>query len=570
MPRGVAGNDSGLPEVQAMSKRNRTKRAQRRRRGMVLVIVLVVVALLALAAYTFAELMATNYGAAKLNGRQVQTRLLVESGAEAVRYYLMQDKATREESGGHFNNPNFFQAIPVLAGVDPTQQGDFTVVVPNIDDEGNLAGIRYGLEDESARLNINALIELDKLQSGAGRDLLMGLPGMTEDVADAILDWMDSDDEAREFGCESDYYQGINPPYYAKNGPLDTVEELLLVRGVTPQLLFGTDMNRNGMLDANEFTQSTSGAVGGATVTPQLTGLDVAQGSMDRGWAGYLTLYSQEKNSNALGEPRIDLNMDDLEMLYDLISTSLNEDWAKFIVLYRQNGPYDGNDEGTDVALVDVDPTQQGSNKFTQVLDLVGAKVQIPGRGDNDEGTVVGPVFPEGLAEMMVYMPLLMDAVTAVQTDVIPGRININQAPRALLMGIPGIEEITVDEIINQRMLEATDENTAAAQKHETWLLTAGIVTLDEMKLLSPFVCAGGDVFRAQIVGYYEDGSAASRAEVIFDATGAVPRVVSFRDISHLGRGYPLELLGLRLTAMGAGASPGVSSGMTPGTMPVQ
>jgi hypothetical protein len=68
------------------------------------------------------------------------------------------------------------------------------------------------------------------------------------------------------------------------------------------------------------------------------------------------------------------------------------------------------------------------------------------------------------------------------------------------------------------------------------------------MKLLSPFVCGGGDVFRGQIVGYFEDGTAASRAEVIFDATGAVPRILSLKDISHLGRGYPLELLGVRLT----------------------
>ena len=67
------------------------------------------------------------------------------------------------------------------------------------------------------------------------------------------------------------------------------------------------------------------------------------------------------------------------------------------------------------------------------------------------------------------------------------------------------------------------------------------------MKQLVPFICAGGDVYRAQVVGYYEDGGAASRAEVIFDATGAVPRVVSLRDISHLGRGYPLEMLGVQL-----------------------
>ncbi len=523
---------------------------------MILVVVLVVVALLTLAAYTFAKLMVTHYGAAKLTGRQLQCRAIVESGAEAVRLYLMQTQAVRDDAGGHFNNPNYFQAIPILTQQDTTQCANFTVLVPNIDDTGSLAGVRYGLEDESARLNINALVEIDKLQENAGRDLLMGLPGMTEDVADAILDWMDSDDEPREYGAESDYYQGLSPAYSAKNGPLDTVEELLLVRGVTPQLLFGTDTNRNGMVDASELNQGNAlggtmqGALQGtSTYTPGTGSVDASQGSLDRGWIGYLTLYSQEKNVTAEGQPRIDLNMDDLQTLYDSLSSVLNEDWAKFIVLYRQNGPYDGDEEGQDVGTVsDIDFSKEGGTKFNQVLDLVGKKLQIPGSG-NDEGTVVGPMFPETLAEMMVYMPLLMDNVAAVSNPTIPGRININQAPRALLMGIPGIEEATVDEIISQRVAEPSNEDEALARRHETWLLTAGIATLDQMKLLSPFICGGGDVFRAQIVGYYEDGTTASRAEVIFDATGAVPRIVSYRDISHLGRGYPLDLLGLRMSS---------------------
>ena len=92
----------------------------------------------------------------------------------------------------------------------------------------------------------------------------MGLPGMTEDVADAILDWMDEDDEVRDYGAEASYYQGLSPPY-RPNGPLDTVEELLLVRGVTPQLMFGSDTNRNGMVDVHET--SASGVPGAAAVT---------------------------------------------------------------------------------------------------------------------------------------------------------------------------------------------------------------------------------------------------------------------------------------------------------------
>ena len=38
-----------------------------------------------------------------------------------------------------------------------------------------------------------------------------------------------------------------NPPYAPRNGPLGSIEELLLVRGVTPALLFGADLNRNGV-----------------------------------------------------------------------------------------------------------------------------------------------------------------------------------------------------------------------------------------------------------------------------------------------------------------------------------
>jgi hypothetical protein len=77
--------------------------------------------------------------------------------------------------------------------------------------------------------------------------------------------------------------------------------------------------------------------------------------------------------------------------------------------------------------------------------------------------------------------------------------------------------------------------------------MTELIVTKDEMRQLLPFVCAAGDVYRAQIVGYFQDGPAASRAEVIFDATQSIPRILRWRDMSHLGRGYALETLGVDL-----------------------
>ena len=51
----------------------------------------------------------------------------------------------------------------------------------------------------------------------------------------------------------------------------------------------------------------------------------------------------------------------------------------------------------------------------------------------------------------------------------------------------------------------------------------------------------------APIIGYFQGGGPASRSEVIFDATGTEPLVLFWRDMSHLGRGFALETLGIDL-----------------------
>lgn len=66
------------------------------------------------------------------------------------------------------------------------------------------------------------------------------------------------------------------------------------------------------------------------------------------------------------------------------------------------------------------------------------------------------------------------------------------------------------------------------------------------MKTMLPMLTGGGDVYRAQLIGYFESSGASHRAEVIIDATTVNPKVVSWRDISHLGRGFDLSVLGLR------------------------
>jgi general secretion pathway protein K len=57
-------------------------------------------------------------------------------------------------------------------------------------------------------------------------------------IVDSILDWRDSDDFHRLHGAENRYYQSLPNPYACKNAAFDAVEELLLVRGMRPELFY--------------------------------------------------------------------------------------------------------------------------------------------------------------------------------------------------------------------------------------------------------------------------------------------------------------------------------------------
>jgi len=507
----------------------RTKNLMSRRRAMVLILVLIVIVLLSLGAYSFTDLMLAHHEATLLTGRQVQARALVDSGVEVVRLFLAQPKEQRLDAGGIFDNPDSFRGVTIIPDDDPNDRGSFAVISPMLDSSGNLNGTRHGLEDESTRLNLNTLLHADSLADGTARQLLMALPGMTEEIADAILDWMDDDDEPREYGCEIEYYSGLDPGYAPKNGPLATVEELLLVRGVTPELLFGADVNRNGQLDAHE-TVDTNSALASSDDPAAF-----------RGWSAYLSLYGQEWNTDPNGKPRIYLNEPDLNKLKEQLEAVFPPDWVTFIIAYRQAGPTTPSNQAEAVTGA-LNMDYKAKTAIGQVLDLVGAQVRYTFKGDM-QSTLIASPFSADLGAMNVYMPKLMDYVTVNPAGTIPGRININQASRTVLLGIPGMAPEIVDQIILRRDVAPTSDKPN--RRHETWLLQEGVVTLDEMKTMMPFITAGGDVYRCQIVGYFQGGQAASRAEVIFDATYTLPRILFWRDISHLGRGYALETLGV-------------------------
>jgi general secretion pathway protein K len=104
------------------------------------------------------------------------------------------------------------------------------------------------IEDEGGGIPVNRLVSGNGYNAPV-RDLLLRLltgpyfrlsQDQAGEVVDAIKDWIDADDEVTGSGAEGGYYAGLEKPYAAKNAPLDCIEELLMVKGVTRDLFYGT------------------------------------------------------------------------------------------------------------------------------------------------------------------------------------------------------------------------------------------------------------------------------------------------------------------------------------------
>jgi hypothetical protein len=186
--------------------------------------------------------------------------------------------------------------------------------------------------------------------------------------------------------------------------------------------------------------------------------------------------------------------------------------------------------------------TQQGGVKLETVLDLIGATVQVPAPNTNSPPQELESPFTDDPGAMASYLTDLVQNTTTDSAETIRGRININQAAPEILEGIPEMTPDIVVQILASRIADTTNEPD---RQHATWLLAEGIVTLDQMKTLLPFITGGGNAYRAQMVGYYDEGGPVARVEAVLDATTSPPQLLLWREIGHLGYGYSPETLGV-------------------------
>jgi type II secretory pathway component PulK len=313
--------------------------------------------------------------------------------------------------------------------------------------------------DEAGKLNINTVT----------KEQLMALPYMEEYIADAILDWRDGDEEPQTQGVEGGYYETLPIPYKIRNGPLRTIRELLQVKGFTEDLLYGEDTNLDGQLDYNERDRD---------VSPPLDNGDEV---LDQGWIAYLTCCSYEKNVDADGNKRININQADQKQLESDLGIKTSQ--AKWIVDNRSGG-------------------------YKSIADLINDQsAKTSGQSSSGGQDQAEPIDLQTFSQ-------IADRITINGQDKIPGRVNINTAPKQVLMALFGgddsAEQLAHTVMANRASLLYGFESIAELLNQES-------MTTAKFKAIAEQITVRSDVFTIRCYATADVSGARMQTECVVD-----------------------------------------------------
>ncbi|MBN2039857.1 MAG: general secretion pathway protein GspK [Spirochaetes bacterium] len=126
-------------------------------------------------------------------------------------------------------------------------------------EEGTL---KLEIEDENSKINLSVLsneIVEETPYYGILQRFLLNME-LSMDIADTIKDWVDADDATSPYGAESsDYYRNLDAPYKAKNAAMDSIDELLMIKDITPAIFYG--LTRAGYEPEINFVDHNKGEV---------------------------------------------------------------------------------------------------------------------------------------------------------------------------------------------------------------------------------------------------------------------------------------------------------------------
>lgn len=443
--------------------------AAQSRRAFALLGVLIIILLASMVAMSLLFRMRADEMAAAAGEGSEQAWSAAMSGVEeALRFVAEADP----DSAEWLDAPDQFKDRLVFD--DGSDQWFFTIYGAGEDPNS----VRYGLTSEAGKININE----------AGKEMLAKIPGLKPTQSQALWDFLDADSQPEPEGAEQEYYDLLATAYSVRNGPLDTLDELLLVRGFTPAVVYGEDANLNCRLDPNEDD--------GSEQQPP----DNNDGALSRGLRDIATTSSYDLNVDRDLFPRTNIN----DPADPLDTNGLPEQVVQYISLMRSN------------KMIVLHPA-----------DLLGAKASFK----DDKGKAVEMESGVGKAEL----PAVLDLLTADATQILPGLIDINTASAAVLQTVPGFDASIADAIVSARRGLTPDKRRSPA-----WIFQEDLVPAEAFKKAAPYITTRSWQFSFYVIGYALPSGRFRVLEVTIDNAAEETAVTYLRDITRLGLPFPI------------------------------
>ena len=224
-------------------------------RGIALIVVMILVLAMAVIAGAFAYAMKVETRLSVRTQSSGELEWLGRSGVEYARWALDQQRRIPGEGRYHALNQFWAGGPGPATGIDNPFAG---MSLNNI--EIGTGRISIEIVDAERKLNINKLNDPRRLP------LVLEQLGIVASDADSLIsalgDWKDPDSNPRPNGAEDDYYLSLDPPYYAKNAPIDDISELLKIRGITREMYWGSRSRGHVQVSTGEGSNVPTPATG--------------------------------------------------------------------------------------------------------------------------------------------------------------------------------------------------------------------------------------------------------------------------------------------------------------------
>jgi len=437
-----------------LSARDSSLRRLLHDRGTVLIIVLWIALGLVSTALLFANSMLLEYRAAENSVAGLEAAQAIEG----ARRYVANLLANAEE-------PNMMPDIQSYEAEEvPVGDATFWLLgrgTENVNKNTKINSPAFSLVDEASKLNLNT----------ATREMLEALPCITPELAGAIIDWRDTDDDVSPDGAESQNYLMLNPPYNCKNSNFETVEELHLLIGGELNVLYGEDANLNGFLDPNEDD--------GEVTLPS----DNQDGRLEPGLFEYVTVYSREPNKQSDGSKRLNIKNDQGGQLASLLEEKL------------------------------------GQTRAGEIERAVGTNTQ--NINSLLEYYIRSKMTPDEFAQVA-------DALCVSDDEYTTGLVNVNTASAEVLACIPGIGQDFAAQLLAYRQGKTVDELKTVA-----WV--TNVLEEQTATQAGPYITTRTYQYSADVAAVGRGGRGFRRVLFVFDTSGGKPVVVYRRDRTRLG-----------------------------------